>query len=91
MSTNFSRYNWRAPRWSLALASHLCNSRVLLVVHAKKFCQCQEQLCTNGSVSMNTGNKADLWLLRLGLVWFVGDFKGPDLTELDALTQTAKR
>lgn len=40
---------------------------------------------------MNTSNKADLRLLRLGLVGLVGDFKGPDLTELNALTQTAKR
>lgn len=40
---------------------------------------------------MNTGNKADLGLLRLGLVGLVGDFKGPDLTELNTLTQTAKR
>lgn len=40
---------------------------------------------------MNTSNKADLWLLRLRLVGLVGDFEGPDLTELDALTQTTKR
>lgn len=73
------------------MASHLRNSSVLLVVHAKKFCQCQEQLRTNGSVSMNTSNKADLWLLRLRLVGLVGDFEGPNLTELNALTQTAKR
>lgn len=91
MSTVFSGYSWKAPRQSLALAPHLCNSSILLVVHAKKFCQCQEQLCTNGSVSVNTSNKADLWLLRLRLVGLVGDFKGPELTELNALTQTAKR
>lgn len=73
------------------LASHLCNSSILLVVHAKKFCQCQEQLCPNRSISMNPSNEADLGLLRLGLVGLVGDFKGPDLAELHALTQTAKR
>lgn len=73
------------------LASHLCDSIILLVVHAKKFCQCQEQLCPNGSVSVNPGNKADFGLLRLGLVGLVGDFKGPDLAELHTLTQTAKR
>lgn len=40
---------------------------------------------------MDTSNKADLGLLRLRLVGLVGDFQGPDLTELNALTQTAKR
>lgn len=73
------------------LASHLCDSIILLVVHAKKFCQCQEQLCPNGSVPVNPSNKADLGLLRLRLVGLVGDFKGPDLAELHTLTQTAKR
>lgn len=40
---------------------------------------------------MNPSNKADLGLLRLRLVGLVGDFKGPNLTEFDALTQAAKR
>lgn len=73
------------------MAPHLCNSGVLLVVHAQEFCQGQEQLCTNRSVSVNTSHKADLWLFRLRLVGLVGDFEGPDLTELNTLTQTAKR
>lgn len=88
MSTVFSGYNWREPKPS---SPHLRNSRVLLVVHAKKFCQCQEQLRTDGGVSMNTSNEADLGLLRLGVVGLVGDLKGPDLTELNTLTQAAKR
>jgi len=40
---------------------------------------------------MNTSNEADLGLLRLRLVGLVGDLKGPDLTELNTLTQAAKR
>lgn len=40
---------------------------------------------------MNPSDEADLGLLGLGLVGLVGDFKGPDLAELHALTQTAKR
>lgn len=40
---------------------------------------------------MNPSNKADLGLLRLRLVGLVGDFKGPNLTELNALTQAAER